>query len=102
LPQLLSEIPAIAIGGPRFASTTSVTSHLALLTEEIAMLVLTRRVGQTIVIDGHIQVTVTAIKGSSQIRIGITAPTDISIRRQELEPRTEEFASSKLAMAGKR
>jgi carbon storage regulator len=37
------------------------------------MLVLTRRVGEEIVIDGNIRITVTAIHGE-RVRIGVTAP----------------------------
>src|SRR5580704_14742366 len=47
------------------------------------MLVLTRKVGEQIVIDDNIRVTVLAINGHS-IRLGFTAPPDVSIFRQEL------------------
>ena len=47
------------------------------------MLVLTRREGETLVIDGDIKVTVLSIKGN-QIRIGIDAPKEVPIHRQEL------------------
>ena len=53
------------------------------------MLVLTRRIGETLIIelaDGQeIRVTVTSLNGS-QVRLGTEAPREIDIRREELEP----------------
>jgi carbon storage regulator len=50
------------------------------------MLVLTRKVGEEIVIDGSIRITVTAIKGG-QVRIGITAPPEVRVNREEVHRR---------------
>jgi carbon storage regulator len=47
------------------------------------MLVLSRKVGETIVIGGHIHLTVTEIRGSS-VRFAIEAPRDVVILREEL------------------
>ena len=47
------------------------------------MLVLTRRKNQSIVIGGDIVVTVLEVKGD-QIRLGITAPRDVQVFREEL------------------
>lgn len=47
------------------------------------MLVLSRKAQESIVIDNQITVTVLEVRGN-HIRIGIEAPTDVSIRRQEL------------------
>lgn len=47
------------------------------------MLVLTRRVGESLVIGEDVVVTVVAQKGG-QVRIGIDAPNDVSIQREEL------------------
>lgn len=47
------------------------------------MLVLTRREGESLVIDNDIKVTVLSIKGN-QVRIGIDAPEPVPIHRQEL------------------
>jgi carbon storage regulator len=47
------------------------------------MLVLTRRIGEEIVIAGHIRVTVVAVKGH-QVRLGITAPSSVPVARLEL------------------
>jgi carbon storage regulator len=50
------------------------------------MLVLTRKVGQTIVIDGGIRLTITAIRGK-QIRVALDAPREVAILRDELPRR---------------
>lgn len=47
------------------------------------MLILSRRFGETIVIGDEVRVTVLGVKGS-QIRLGITAPTSISVHREEI------------------
>ena len=47
------------------------------------MLILSRKTGQTIQISDQITITITQVKGK-QVRIGIDAPADISIRRGEL------------------
>lgn len=47
------------------------------------MLILTRRVGESIIIDGNIRVTVLATKGN-QLRLGIDAPSDIEVHREEI------------------
>jgi carbon storage regulator len=52
------------------------------------MLVLSRKTDETIVIDGRIEVTVVQIEGG-RVRLGITAPREVSIRRSELAPRHE-------------
>lgn len=47
------------------------------------MLILTRRVGETIRIGDDIHITVLGIKGH-QVRLGITAPSDVSVHREEI------------------
>jgi carbon storage regulator len=47
------------------------------------MLVLTRKVGQTVVIDGDIEVTVVEIRGD-KVRLGIVAPRHVPVHRQEV------------------
>jgi carbon storage regulator len=50
------------------------------------MLVLTRRIGEEIVIGGDIRVTVVAIKGD-RVRLGISAPDFVRVDRQEVHER---------------
>lgn len=46
------------------------------------MLVLSRKVGEEVIIDGHIRVSVVRVRGN-RVRIGIQAPPDVCIRRQD-------------------
>lgn len=55
------------------------------------MLVLTRRIGEQIVIEGDIRITIVALKGD-RVRIGITAPPEVAVDRQEVRERRAEFA----------
>jgi carbon storage regulator len=56
------------------------------------MLVLTRRIGEEIVIDGGIRIKITGIKGE-QVRIGISAPPQVRIDRKEVHERITGFVS---------
>jgi carbon storage regulator len=53
------------------------------------MLVLTRRVGEVIVVDGRIRIKVTSINRAS-VRIGIDAPPSLRIVRSEIQERPQE------------
>lgn len=55
------------------------------------MLVLTRRVGESIVVDNHIVVQVIGIKGD-KVRLGIQAPANVTVDREEVHQRRREFA----------
>lgn len=55
------------------------------------MLVLSRRVGEQIVIAGGITVTVVEIKGN-QVRLGVTAPKSIRVDRDEIHQRRTRAA----------
>lgn len=53
------------------------------------MLLLTRRTGESLVIGDNITITILSIKGN-QIRIGIEAPKDIAVNREEIWERIKE------------
>jgi carbon storage regulator len=78
-----------------------VTTHQQRLKEEIHVLVLTRQIGQEIVIDGNIRVQVTAVKGD-RVRIGIIAPPEVRVDREEVHRRIQEFADPTPLVAGSR
>ena len=52
------------------------------------MLILTRRVGESVVIGGDVTVTVLGVKGN-QARLGVNAPRDIAVHREEIHKRIE-------------
>jgi carbon storage regulator len=47
------------------------------------MLILTRRVGETLMIGDHVSVTVLGVKGN-QVRIGVNAPREVAVHREEI------------------
>lgn len=47
------------------------------------MLILTRRVGETLMIGDSVTVTILGVKGN-QVRVGITAPKDVAVHREEI------------------
>lgn len=50
------------------------------------MLILTRRMGESLCIGDHVVVTVLAVKGT-QVRLGITAPREVTVDREEVHER---------------
>ncbi|HYB31960.1 MAG TPA: carbon storage regulator CsrA [Steroidobacteraceae bacterium] len=61
------------------------------------MLILTRRVGETVMIGDDVTITVLGVKGN-QVRVGINAPKHVAVHREEIyerikrEQQTEELA----------
>ena len=50
------------------------------------MLILTRRVGETLMIGDEVTVTVLGVKGN-QVRLGVNAPRDVAVHREEIYER---------------
>lgn len=53
------------------------------------MLILTRRVGETLMVGDDVSITVLGIKGS-QVRVGVNAPKSISVHREEIYQRIQQ------------
>jgi carbon storage regulator len=47
------------------------------------MLILTRRVGETLMVGDEVTVTVLGVKGN-QVRLGVNAPKDVAVHREEI------------------
>ncbi len=53
------------------------------------MLILTRRVGETLMIGEQVTVTVLGVKGN-QVRVGINAPKEVTVHREEIFQRIQQ------------
>ena len=57
------------------------------------MLILTRRVGETLMVGDEVSITVLGVKGN-QVRIGINAPKDVPVHREEIYQRIKNEENS--------
>ena len=53
------------------------------------MLILTRRVGETLMIGDNVAITVLGVKGN-QVRLGVNAPKDVTVHREEIYQRIQQ------------
>ena len=60
------------------------------------MLILTRRVGETVMIGNEVTVTVLGVKGN-QVRVGVNAPKDVAVHREEIYERIKREQDSNVA-----
>ena len=63
------------------------------------MLILTRRVGETVVIGDEVTVTVLGIKGN-QVRIGVKAPKNVAVHREEIFERIRVERADEVTVSG--
>ena len=63
------------------------------------MLILTRRVGETLMIGDDVTVTVLGVKGN-QVRIGVNAPRDVAVHREEIYERIKREQAEQAAQQG--
>jgi len=76
------------------------TQRMSPLSGGIAMLVLTRRLGESIIIDDDIVVTVLEVHGD-KIRLGVTAPKHVAVHREEVYRRLQcDFAEAAQIVMG--
>lgn len=62
------------------------------------MLILTRRVGETVMIGDDVTMTILGVKGN-QVRVGINAPRDVAVHREEIYERIKRGRQGAVAPA---
>ena len=60
------------------------------------MLILTRRVGETLVIGDDVNVTVLGVRGN-QVRLGVNAPKEVAVHREEIYQRIQKENDSDIS-----
>ena len=63
------------------------------------MLILTRRVGETVMVGDEVTVTVLGVKGN-QVRIGVNAPKEVAVHREEIYERIKREQENAAGEAG--
>lgn len=86
-PQVVAFLP-VGYAGPTFAFRGGETTSTC---QGEDMLVLTRKLNESIMIDNSIRVTIVGLHGN-QVRIGIEAPPDVKVHREEVLKRIMQFA----------